>query len=85
MRDVHTFFFHNPADFDEVVDFTNVEARQYGLDLRILHGGFRQGLESLLKETAVKGIILGTRKCEPEAGRMSPLERGVGWRSADRQ
>lgn len=60
---MHTFFFHNPADFDEVVEFTNVEARQYGLDMRILHGGFREGLESLLRETNVKGIILGTRKC----------------------
>lgn len=62
LSDMVTFFFDNPADFREVVAFTYATGAEYNLQLKSLHGGFRQGLEALLESTSVKAILLGTRK-----------------------
>jgi FAD synthetase len=59
---VATFFFHNDADFPEIVDFTHATAAQYGPALEVLHGDFKRGIEGLLCRTPVKAIILGTRR-----------------------
>ncbi|KFM27689.1 FAD synthase [Auxenochlorella protothecoides] len=67
LSDMVTFFFDNPADFREVVAFTYATGAEYNLQLKSLHGGFRQGLEALLESTSVKAILLGTRKGDPNA------------------
>lgn len=61
---MHTFFFHNPLEFPEIAEFVGTATAQHGMPLRILHGEFKQGLESLLGSTPIKAIILGTRKYE---------------------
>ena len=62
LHEVHTFFFNNPLEFDEIVQFVTSTAAEHGMPLRILHGGFKQGLESLLSSTPIQAIILGTRQ-----------------------
>lgn len=62
-----TFFFQYESDFSEVISFTHETNAHFGLDIKILSGDFKQGLESLIRETQVKAIILGTRKGDPNA------------------
>lgn len=57
-----TFFFHNPADFEEITAFTHATNKAYGLRMRVLEGDFKSGIEGLLASTPIKAIILGTRR-----------------------
>jgi hypothetical protein len=59
---VVTFFFHSDADFDTITQFVHATNAQYGLNMVVLHGDFKQGLEGLIRETAIQAIILGTRR-----------------------
>jgi hypothetical protein len=59
---VVTFFFHNPADFEEITAFTHATNKAYGLRMRVLEGDFKSGIEGLLASTPIKAIILGTRR-----------------------
>ena len=58
----HTFVFERQDDFKEIDDFVEDTNRQYGLDMRRLNTDFRNGVRSLVSETRMKAIILGTRR-----------------------
>ncbi|KAI7844692.1 hypothetical protein COHA_001780 [Chlorella ohadii] len=64
---VLTFFFHHDTDFPEVLEFTHNTSKEYGLGMEILTGDFKQGLSQLLAQTHVQGIVLGTRRGDPNA------------------
>ena len=62
-----TFFFHNDADFQEITNFTHSTNDTYALNMTVLHGDFKAGLEAFLQQSAVKAILLGTRRGDPNA------------------
>jgi FAD synthetase len=59
---ITTFFFHDDRDFPEITEFTHWVNKEYDLDMGVLFGDFKAGLDSLLSRTHIKAIILGTRK-----------------------
>eukprot|EP00887_Chlorella_sp_A99_P006739 scaffold3.g6739.t1 len=75
-----TFFFHHDNDFPEVLEFVHATNEQYGLGMRVLYGDFKAGLEALLAETAVRAILLGTRRGDPNAGDQETFcPSSAGW------
>ncbi|EFN50929.1 hypothetical protein CHLNCDRAFT_28612 [Chlorella variabilis] len=77
---VLTFFFHHDTDFPEILEFTHETNKQYGLCMEILTGDFKQGLEQLLQQTHIQGIILGTRRGDPNAADQETFcPSSVGW------
>lgn len=58
----HTFVFERQDDFREIDDFVEDTNRQYDLRMRRLNTDFRNGVQSLVNETQMKAIILGTRR-----------------------
>ena len=58
----HTFVFERQDDFKEIDDFVEDTNRQYSLGMRRLNIDFRNGVKSLVSETSMKAIILGTRR-----------------------
>ncbi|KAG7670256.1 hypothetical protein Ndes2526B_g06667 [Nannochloris sp. 'desiccata'] len=77
---VCTFFFHNDADFEEITSFTHHTNEQYNLDMTVLYGDFKTGLETFLVETSVRAILLGTRRGDPNApGQETFCPSSKGW------
>lgn len=62
LANMHTFFFSRPDDFDQVVDFVHHANSQYGLQMRVIDGDFKTGLEQFVSETGVQAIFIGTRR-----------------------
>jgi len=63
-----TFFFNYSSDFSEVTSFTKSTDTTYNLNMHILQGDFKKGLEGLLASQPIKAIFIGTRKGDPNAG-----------------
>lgn len=63
-----TFFFHYTSDFSEVTSFTKSTDTTYNLNMHVLQGDFKKGLEGLLASQPIKAIFIGTRKGDPNAG-----------------
>lgn len=80
LGDVCTFFFHNDADFAEITKFTHKTNSDYHLNMTVLHGDFKAGLEEFLQSTTVKAILLGTRRGDPNApGQETYCPSSRGW------
>jgi len=75
-----TFFFDKADDFPQVVQFTKDMDTLYSLDMRLYTSDFLTGLKELLGETDVKGIFLGTRRGDPNAGDQETFSpSSAGW------
>ncbi|KAI8102753.1 hypothetical protein M9434_005547 [Picochlorum sp. BPE23] len=75
-----TFFFDKADDFPQVVQFTKEMDALYSLDMRIYTSDFFTGLKELLEDTDVKGIFLGTRRGDPNAGDQETFSpSSAGW------
>lgn len=57
-----TFFFYSEADFDSITEFVYATDEVYNLQMSVLNGDFKQGLEQFIDKSATRAIILGTRK-----------------------
>lgn len=49
-------------DFPEVLQFVHEMDAHYGLQLKLLHGDFKAGLEHLVNVSGIHAIFLGTRR-----------------------
>lgn len=72
----------------EIREFMKEVDRQYGLQLQVLSGDFKAGLEHLVAEKGVRAIFLGTRRWSPcgvlPASALTPLARPLHVQAADR-
>ena len=77
---ITTFFFDDPSDFPEVVEFTYKMNEIYSLDLVVYKGDFMSGLTQLLLDRPIKAIFLGTRAGDPNAsGQETFSPSSPGW------
>lgn len=80
LEGIVTFFFDKADDFPDVVQFTRDTDSQYSLGMKVYTSDFFSGLKSLLDETTVQGIFLGTRSGDPNAGDQQIFSpSSVGW------
>ena len=80
LEGIVTFFFDKADDFPDVVQFTKDTDSMYSLGLKVYTCDFFSGLKTLLDETTVQGIFLGTRKGDPNAVDQQIFSpSSVGW------
>eukprot|EP01026_Neomeris_dumetosa_P020874 TRINITY_DN18447_c0_g1_i3.p1 TRINITY_DN18447_c0_g1~~TRINITY_DN18447_c0_g1_i3.p1 ORF type:complete len:187 (-),score=20.49 TRINITY_DN18447_c0_g1_i3:53-613(-) len=64
---VVSFFFEREDDFQELDKFVRHTDKSLGLRIRFLKGGFKEGVEKLVKEDGIQGIFIGTRTGDPNS------------------
>lgn len=62
MGGVRSFVFERHDDFVDIRNFVNLMDHEYNLQLEVLTGDFKPGLEAFLQRTKVQAIVLGTRR-----------------------
>ena len=62
MNKVRSFVFERKDDFPEIKAFMRQMDEQYQLQLELLTGNIKPGLESFLRQSKVQAIVLGTRR-----------------------
>lgn len=62
---VHVFYFESASDFPEVEEFVHASDKEHSLSLATYACPFKEGIERMLAERAIKGIFIGTRHGDP--------------------
>mmetsp|Transcript_32757 Transcript_32757/g.92930 ORF Transcript_32757/g.92930 Transcript_32757/m.92930 type:complete len:522 (+) Transcript_32757:246-1811(+) len=76
---IYTFFYDHGTDFQDLYDFVRETDMKYGLQTETITLPYKEGLEHIIGMRPVKGILLGTRRGDPNAGdqeHFSPSTKG---------
>lgn len=65
---MHVFYFEQPDEFPEIVEFVRRCDAEFGLGLATYTGSFKARLQELVEGTPVRAVVLGTRRGDPNAG-----------------
>ncbi|KAL6073287.1 FAD1 flavin adenine dinucleotide synthetase [Balamuthia mandrillaris] len=78
---LRAIYFLQRDTFAEVSQFVQSCVEWYNLDMITSDKGFKEGLESILKENSnIRAIFMGTRRTDPNAGSLTPFaETDKGW------
>lgn len=67
MSDVLHFYFVRKDEFPEIEDFVRASDQLYEMKMQYMTGDFKGDIQRLVDTTPVRGIVLGTRKGDPNA------------------